>query len=166
MNLAIHLDRDISISLQDQLFEQLRQLILTGRLKPNTRVVATRFLAEQAGVSRTTVLLAYERLISEGYLETLPAVGTFVSATPPEQPKPKSACGSASPVARQAALHPCTFAAALATRDQISDGVIDFSPSRSDTSHLLPEKVWLQGIRDAFEREPGGLGRPSRPPAP
>ncbi|MDE1940084.1 MAG: winged helix-turn-helix transcriptional regulator [Alphaproteobacteria bacterium] len=69
MNLPLQLDRRDVVPLQDQLFEQLRQMIVTGRLKPNSRVIATRFLAEQAGVSRTTVLLAYERLISEGYLD-------------------------------------------------------------------------------------------------
>ena len=69
MNLPLQLDRGAPIPLQDQLFEQLRQLILTGKLKPNSRVIATRFLAEQVGVSRRTVLFAYERLISEGYLE-------------------------------------------------------------------------------------------------
>lgn len=40
---------------------------------------STRMTAEQSAVSRITVLLANERLIAEGYLETIPAKGTFVS---------------------------------------------------------------------------------------
>ena len=36
-------------------------------------------MAEQFGVSRTTVLLTYERLIAEGFLETSPTKGTFVA---------------------------------------------------------------------------------------
>ncbi len=64
--------------LQQQLFEQLRDLILAGRLASGTRMPSTRMLADQFAVSRITVLLTYERLIAEGLLETLPAVGTFV----------------------------------------------------------------------------------------
>ncbi|MGC9953770.1 MAG: PLP-dependent aminotransferase family protein [Rhizomicrobium sp.] len=160
MNLPLQLDRGASIPLQDQLFEQLRQLILTGKLKPNSRIIATRFLAEQVGVSRTTVLLAYERLISEGYLETRPAVGTFVCSAPPKQPKLESAHNPLSDIPRQASLHPAVFRGSLTPRPNLPDGIIDFSPSRFDASHLLPAKVWLQGIRNVFEREPDGLAKP------
>ena len=64
--------------LQQQLFDQLRELILTGRLASGARMPSTRMLADQFSVSRITVLLTYERLTAEGLLETLPAVGTFV----------------------------------------------------------------------------------------
>ncbi len=159
MNLPLQLNRGATAPLQDQLFEQLRQLILTGKLKPNSRIIATRFLAEQVGVSRTTVLLAYERLISEGYLETRPAVGTFVCSTPPQQPKPNSAHNSFSDVPRQASLHPALFHGSLPPRPPLPEGIIDFSPSRFDASHLLPAKTWLQGMRNVFEREPNGLAK-------
>ena len=69
--------------LQQQLYEQLYALIATARLKPGSRLPSTRVLAEQFSVSRTTVLLAYERLIAEGFIETLPARGTFVAAARP-----------------------------------------------------------------------------------
>jgi DNA-binding transcriptional MocR family regulator len=36
-------------------------------------------------VSRTTVVLAYEQLLAEGYLETRPASGTFVSPILPQE---------------------------------------------------------------------------------
>ncbi|MDE2265728.1 MAG: PLP-dependent aminotransferase family protein, partial [Alphaproteobacteria bacterium] len=164
MNLPLQLDRRASIPLQDQLFEQLRQLILTGKLKPNSRIIATRFLAEQVGVSRTTVLLAYERLISEGYLDTRPAIGTFVCSTPPQQPKPAFTNNSISDVPRQASLHPALFHGSVVPHPDIPDGIIDFSPLRFDASHLLPPKVWLQGMRNVFEREPDGLAK-SQPAA-
>jgi GntR family transcriptional regulator / MocR family aminotransferase len=160
MNLPLQLDRGASIPLQDQLFEQLRQLILTGKLKPNSRIIATRFLAEQVGVSRTTVLLAYERLISEGYLETRPAIGTFVCSAPPGRPKLDSAQNSFSDIPRQALLHPAVFGGSPMPRPQIPDDIIDFNPSRFDASHLLPAKVWLQRMRNVFEHEPDGLAKP------
>ncbi|MGA7673597.1 MAG: PLP-dependent aminotransferase family protein [Rhizomicrobium sp.] len=160
MNLPLQLDRGASVPLQDQLFEQLRQLILTGKLKPNSRIIATRFLADQAGVSRTTVLLAYERLIAEGYLETRPAIGTFVCSTPPAQPRLESAPNSISDIPRQASLHPAAFRSSLTPRADVPDGIIDFNPSQFDASHLLPVKAWLRGMRNVFEREPDGLAKP------
>lgn len=71
-------------TLQNQLFAQVRRLILDGRLPPGQAMPATRELSEQLQVSRNTVLIAYERLIAEGYLEARPAVGTFVSSHLPE----------------------------------------------------------------------------------
>ncbi len=64
--------------LQQQLYEQLRELIVSSRLAANTRMPSTRMLADQFSISRITVLLTYERLIAEGYLRTEPAKGTFV----------------------------------------------------------------------------------------
>lgn len=160
MNLPLQIDRRNAIPLQDQLFEQLRQLILTGKLKPNSRVIATRFLAEQAGVSRTTVLLAYERLISEGYLETRPAIGTFVCSTLPEVPKPKPGHNPASDISRQASLYPAAFHGSLTPHPYVPGETIDFSRSRLDASHLLPSKIWLQGMRNVFARAPEGMAQP------
>ena len=71
--------------LQQQLFDQLRELIVSDRLRPGSRMPSSRMMAEQFSISRMTVLLTYERLIAEGYLETRPAAGTFV-ARPAEKP--------------------------------------------------------------------------------
>ena len=68
--------------LQQQLYDQLQALITSARLRPGVRMPSTRALAEQFGISRNTTLLTYERLIAEGYLETLPAKGTFVLRPP------------------------------------------------------------------------------------
>jgi GntR family transcriptional regulator/MocR family aminotransferase len=69
--------------LQKQLFAQLREMIMSGRMAAGSRMPSTRMLAEQFDISRNTVLLSYDRLIAEGYLETRPAHGTFVALTPP-----------------------------------------------------------------------------------
>ncbi len=160
MNLPLQLDRRDAIPLQDQLFDQLRQMIVSGKLKPNSRVIATRFLAEQAGVSRTTVLLAYERLISEGYLETRPAIGTFVCSSLPDGPKLKSVRNSAADIPRHASLYPAVFHGSPTPKPYVPDQTIDFSLSRHDASHLLPPKVWLQGVRSVLAREPNGMADP------
>jgi GntR family transcriptional regulator/MocR family aminotransferase len=67
--------------LQQQLYDQLRDLIVSSRLAAGTRMPSTRMLADQFSISRMTALLAYERLIAEGYLRTIPAKGTFVHRT-------------------------------------------------------------------------------------
>ncbi len=53
--------------------------IVKGQLKAGDPLPGTRELSMQMGISRNTALLAYERLISEGYIYTKPQVGTFVS---------------------------------------------------------------------------------------
>jgi len=80
MLIPLNLTRDQP--LQQQLYEQLQDLIASARLRPGVRMPSTRALAEQFGISRNTTLLTYERLIAEGYLETLPAKGTFVVRPP------------------------------------------------------------------------------------
>ncbi|EPL1470914.1 TPA: GntR family transcriptional regulator, partial [Pseudomonas aeruginosa] len=62
-----------------QLYRQLRDAILHGRLATGDRLPATRYLAERLEVSRKTVSEAYERLASEGFLEGRVGSGTFVA---------------------------------------------------------------------------------------
>jgi len=84
MQLTISIDKDCKQSLQSQLFEQLRSLIVEGRLKASSAMPATRELSEQLNVSRNTVVMVYDRLQSEGYIKTRRSVGTFVSEFMPE----------------------------------------------------------------------------------
>jgi GntR family transcriptional regulator / MocR family aminotransferase len=65
--------------LQRQLYDQLHALIASSRLMLGARMPSTRMLADQFSISRTTVLLTYERLLSEGWLKALPSKGTFVA---------------------------------------------------------------------------------------
>lgn len=70
--------------LYQQLYEHLRQEILSGGLKRGTKLPSTRALAEELGVSRNTILNAYDQLLAEGYLESVEGSGTFVSRVLPE----------------------------------------------------------------------------------
>ena len=58
--LSFDLERDGSTAapLFQQLYRQLRQAVLEGRLRPGVRLPATRFLARELGLSRNTVLTA------------------------------------------------------------------------------------------------------------
>ncbi|MBD2312707.1 PLP-dependent aminotransferase family protein [Desertifilum sp. FACHB-1129] len=84
MDIAIALSPHSAIPLHRQLYEELRRAILSGRLLPQQRLPSTRELAKSLGVSRTTVTLGYEQLLSEGYLKTIIGSGTFVCAQIPD----------------------------------------------------------------------------------
>ena len=65
------------------LHRELRSAILDGRLKPGLRLPSTRVLADSWGVSRNTVMGAYDLLLSEGYLSARHGAGTYVAVTLP-----------------------------------------------------------------------------------
>ena len=78
MSLPIALGRHDDFSLQEQIYRFIRNQVLSGAYPTGVRLPSTRDLATDLRVSRTTVLLAYEWLMSEGYIETHKGVGTFV----------------------------------------------------------------------------------------
>src|ERR1700726_2504420 len=67
------------------LYEELRSTILAGHLHPGARLPATRDLAAQYGISRPTIVTAFEQLRSEGYVEGKVGSGTYVSKTLPDE---------------------------------------------------------------------------------
>jgi GntR family transcriptional regulator / MocR family aminotransferase len=69
---------------QQAVFERLRQGILAGTLPPGTRLPPTRVMAEEIGVARQTVVLAYERLAAEGYVRARTGSGTYVAPDLPD----------------------------------------------------------------------------------
>lgn len=76
---SIQLDRTSRKSISVQLYMGLRDILLSGWLKPGDRLPASRTMAREAGVSRTTVIDAIDRLISEGMLTARVGAGTYVS---------------------------------------------------------------------------------------
>ena len=83
--LPIIVSRDVAEPLQMQIYRQIRKFIGEGCLEVGARLPAIRALAELTGVSRNTVVLAYEQLIMEGYLETAAGKGTYVSQLLPDR---------------------------------------------------------------------------------
>ena len=77
------------------LYAALRAGILEGRLRPGARVPATRDLARLYGLSRGTIVGAFEQLKSEGYLKARVGSGTYVARVLPdrllEAPRPARA---------------------------------------------------------------------------
>ena len=69
---------------QQAVFDRLRQGILAGTLPAGARLPPTRALADELGVARQTVVLAYERLASEGYVRARTGSGTYVAPDLPD----------------------------------------------------------------------------------
>jgi GntR family transcriptional regulator/MocR family aminotransferase len=72
-------DRPPQQTLTDWLYAELRGSILEGRLRPGTRLPASRDFARQHFLSRGTVVVVFERLLAEGYLSSRVGSGTWVS---------------------------------------------------------------------------------------
>lgn len=66
-----------------QLYEGIKQSVLSGKLAAGAQLPPTRELARQLRISRQTVLNAYEHLVAEGYLSGTVGKGTFVSQSLP-----------------------------------------------------------------------------------
>lgn len=75
----IYLDPDSPHSLQTQIRLRLVDAILKGAYPRGTRLPSSRKMAEQLGVARNTVVLAFDQLIDEGYLESRQRSGIFVN---------------------------------------------------------------------------------------
>jgi GntR family transcriptional regulator/MocR family aminotransferase len=76
--LAFSLDRRRAKPLHRQLYELLIGQILAKKLTPGMRLPSTRALSQSLSISRNTVILAYEQLNAEGYIEGQPGSGSYV----------------------------------------------------------------------------------------
>lgn len=81
--MRIPLDPDSESPLYRQIESYLRQSILSGKLAAETRLPATRRLAQDLGVSRITVNNAYAELESDGLIYKREGSGAYVSLTGP-----------------------------------------------------------------------------------
>jgi GntR family transcriptional regulator/MocR family aminotransferase len=70
------------VPLYRQLYAGVRTAILEGRLPAGSGLPSSRALAEELHVSRNTVILAFDQLAAEGYVEGSPRSGTRVAAVP------------------------------------------------------------------------------------
>ena len=89
----VSLDRRARVPLHRQIYAGYRAAIVEGRLEGGQRLPSTRTLASELGVSRMPVVLAFEQLLAEGYLEARVGSGSFVARglpLPRPQPVPRT----------------------------------------------------------------------------
>ena len=89
----LRLDPSAPQPLYRQLYEALRGAVLAGQLASGSRLPPTRTLARQLGISRYTVVSAFDQLLAEGYLRGHTGSGTFVSGELPDVPAPTPIMG-------------------------------------------------------------------------
>jgi GntR family transcriptional regulator / MocR family aminotransferase len=161
-SLAIALDRTSEQPLYRQVYHQLREIILGGRVATGAALPSTRTLARELGVSRTTLALAFDQLHADGYIDGRAGSGTYVAALPiaparaaaldrsPATSRPSYRC---SPLAQRLGDY-------VIARDRYLRA---FRPGLPETE-LFPLAVWRRLISKFWKRPPTGLLY-SAPPA-
>ena len=87
--LAVTIDHEAKRPVSTQLYVALRDLILSGGFSAGDRLPASRTLARDLALSRTTVIDAFDRLTAEGLIESRVGAGTYVSkALEADRPRP------------------------------------------------------------------------------
>lgn len=135
------LDSAASLPLYQQLYDQLRGLIMSGKLPADSRLPSVRELVLELSVSRNTVEGAYQELYAEGYIYSKPRSGYFVSPLDQE----------AVPLALT--RKPRSVAAPTITQP---DYRYDFHPARLDPLSFSRE-LWRKCFVDSLRENPAEL---------
>lgn len=77
--LTINLKMESKTPLYEQIYSYIKADIQSGKIPQGEKLPSTRSLAKHLEVSRSTVELAYEQLLSEGYVEAEPCRGFFAA---------------------------------------------------------------------------------------
>lgn len=173
-DLAISVDPTRDVALHRQIYEEMRAAILGGRIRPGEVVPSTRELALSLSVSRSTVKLAYDFLLSEGYLEGHVGSGTRVCELLPEEQVRRRGKDPA-PGSARASLRPRLSAAGEALLRMKSEPdhsglLFRFHYCRPDVErfpHTQWRRLQLEGLSGAdaelFNYQQDGMGyRPLR----
>jgi len=137
------LNNNDSVPLYKQLYDQIREFVLSGKLPANSRLPSVRDLAAELSTSRNTVEGAYQELYAEGYIYSRHRSGYFVAvldqdAAPPSLPhKP-----------RKQSRHP----------EPSSSYLYDFHPARLDPQSF-PTALWRRCFLDCLRESAGELSR-------
>lgn len=135
---ALSLDPSSASPLQAQLLEGLRGIVLADPGRAGARLPASRALAAELSVSRTTVQAAYDQMVAEGYLVARRGSGTFIAEDLPHLAPPRPA---------------------TAPDRHEPQPWLPFQIGLPDQS-LLPHRAWARHLERAWRApEPGLLAR-------
>ncbi len=156
--MELFLDRSDERGLTAQLYDQLREAIVAGQIRPGDRLRATRRVAAELGVARSTVAEAYYRLGAEGYITGRAGGGSVVSPVPVSPPD--------GPRRTRAHLVPVPAAAAVRPYGErpVAPVVYDFRPGTLDPA-LFPTADWRRSMLRALDHPAGSYGDPAGSPA-
>ena len=73
--IMIDLQGGAKAPLYEKIYEYIKNEIVDGKISKGEKLPSTRLLAKNLSVSRSTVELAYDQLLAEGYIEAEPYAG-------------------------------------------------------------------------------------------
>lgn len=129
---GLSIDKRSGVSITSQLITQMREAILFGKIEANSKMPPTRNLAEELGVSRNTIIQAYEQLIAEGYLTGVTGSGTYTANLGAYLKENKRPEGTAPESARS----------------ERKEKTIEFFAGNPDTS-AFPRTMWAKALKEA-----------------
>ncbi|HEY3803728.1 MAG TPA: PLP-dependent aminotransferase family protein [Kofleriaceae bacterium] len=126
--------------------------IRRGVLRAGDRVPSTRALADRLGVTRNTVVAAFDELLGQGWIESRGAAGSFVAASLPERAVRRAASTEPFGIAKRAgfdvpAVAPLVTPFDPAATYHISAGVPD--------PRLFPKAAFARAYRRALRTSAG-----------
>jgi GntR family transcriptional regulator / MocR family aminotransferase len=125
--------------------------IRRGVLRAGDRLPSTRALADRRDVTRNTVVAAFDELVSQGWVTSRGAAGTYVAAELPERPVRRSA-----PVMRGLAKRPAFDLEAVAPLDTPFDHAATFQLSAGvPDPRLFPKAALARAYRRALRTSTG-----------
>lgn len=74
----INIDRESTISLSKQIYNSLKESVLSGIVQPGEKLPSSRELSQYLNVARNVVIESYEQLIAEGYAYSKNGSGTYI----------------------------------------------------------------------------------------
>lgn len=133
----ITINRESHLTLYEQLYLQLKDDILNNIIGSNSRLPATRKLADELGISRNTVVSAYHQLEIEGYLRSVAGSGFYVN-----------------PLVKVNLMHSSNNNVlkvhSTITDKDIKESKYDFQYGSID-SDIFPANFWRKSIAAAFD---------------
>jgi GntR family transcriptional regulator/MocR family aminotransferase len=161
--LDLNLDRTLGIPLSKQIYEHIRNLILSGMLAKGQRIETSRRIARHLGCGRNVVLDAIEHLVAEGYLQSVPRSGVVVALDVKQDlladrptGRPFDPMTSFSTLGRELIERPCFD---MQKQSSLSPGLPDTSGFPFDVWTRLFRRAWRNPrLTLRLERDPAGYG--------
>jgi len=137
--LTYNLVKNPKITLYDSLYSNIRDDILSGKIRENEKLPSKRSLANHLKISVTTVENAYSQLLLEGYIHSEAGRGFFVN----ELTRSISGFGSKK----------SSFSSNISDEEENEpDYLIDFKVNRSSLS-LFPFATWSRVMRNVLSSQ-------------
>jgi GntR family transcriptional regulator/MocR family aminotransferase len=131
IEIMIDLQGGAKAPLYEKIYEYIKRDVIAGKIPVGEKLPSTRLLSKHLSVSRSTVEMAYEQLLAEGYIKAEPCRGFFVCDITElyEFGHAENGSKDIAPFGKKG------------QKEKMGEDSIDFSPYAIDTEHF-PYNVW------------------------